>query len=108
MLGAENEIKSQRGKKELLSGAFLEKKGKGSLCSETDWLESKSGCHLLISRTVYYDKAFNTLERRTPKEVVWLTGLSPLFLMGWEFSWGSFSCLLLFFFISFHSFLHLL
>ena len=35
MLGAENEIESQRGKKELSSGAFLEKKGKGSLCSET-------------------------------------------------------------------------
>lgn len=73
MLGAENEIESQRGKTRAVLWGFLRKEGEGKSLLR-DWLESKPGCRLLITRTVYYDKAFNILEERMPKEVVWLTG----------------------------------
>ena len=65
------------GKERTVLWGFLRKEGeKKSLLR--DWLESKPGSCLLISHTVYYDKAFNILEERTAKEVVWLTGWPPL------------------------------
>lgn len=74
--GWEWDWKSEGKERTVLWGFLRKEKERKSLLR--DWLESKPGRCLLISRTVYYDKAFNIPEERMAKEVVWLTGWPPL------------------------------